>query len=223
MDQKVKWIFFDLGWTIVDEAPAHLERLQKTQSLLTGFGIPSSIDELESLVQRSAAEFVESPYRGMLSKLVITNDQRNKILEEARYNHSLEVLFPGVSELLMELKKNRNLGIIANQSRGAAKRLEALGILNHLSLVLSSTEVGLSKPDPRIFKHALEKAECQPGDAIMVGDRLDNDVSPAKKMGFGTIRVLQGYSRAQVPRDEFEKPDKTVNAIGDVLAVLEKV
>jgi FMN phosphatase YigB (HAD superfamily) len=41
----------------------------------------------------------------------------------------------------------------------------------------------------------------------MVGDRLDNDIRPAKQLGWQTIRALQGFAWVQVPRDADEEPD----------------
>jgi ribonucleotide monophosphatase NagD (HAD superfamily) len=50
----------------------------------------------------------------------------------------------------------------------------------------------------------------------MVGDRLDNDIAPAKRLGMQTIRVLQGFARHQRPRSAAEEPDHTIRAIADL-------
>jgi hypothetical protein len=41
-------------------------------------------------------------------------------------------------------------------------------------------------------------------------DRLDNDIRPARLLGWETIRVAQGFARFQLPRDLWEEPDRTV-------------
>ena len=77
----------------------------------------------------------------------------------------------------------------------------------------------MSKPDPVIFRLALDAADCAPADAVMIGDRLDNDIRPAKVLGFATVRVLQGPGRLQQPRDPAETPDATAADL-DALAAL---
>jgi FMN phosphatase YigB (HAD superfamily) len=44
----------------------------------------------------------------------------------------------------------------------------------------------------------------------MIGDRLDNDIRPAKVLGWLTVRLTQGFHRFQSPRDRLEKADRTV-------------
>jgi len=52
----------------------------------------------------------------------------------------------------------------------------------------------------------------------MVGDRIDNDIGPAKSQGWNTIRVRQGFSRFQRPRGPGEVPDMTIEKIGELSA-----
>ena len=58
--------------------------------------------------------------------------------------------------------------------------------------MIASAEEGVSKPDPRIFEIALGRADCKAEHAVMIGDRIDNDVVPAKKMGMKTVWIRQG-------------------------------
>jgi len=44
----------------------------------------------------------------------------------------------------------------------------------------------------------------------MIGDRVDNDIRPARLQGWRTIRILQGFARFQSPRDRFDEADATV-------------
>ena len=63
----------------------------------------------------------------------------------------------------------------------------------YISNCLCSFELGLEKPDPAIFQLALERARCSPSQAVMIGDRLDNDIRPARLLGWKTIRIMQGF------------------------------
>jgi FMN phosphatase YigB (HAD superfamily) len=67
----------------------------------------------------------------------------------------------------------------------------------YISTCLCSFELGLEKPDPAIFKLALDHAGCAASQAVIIGDRLDNDIRTARLLGWKTIRVLQGFARFQ--------------------------
>ena len=54
----------------------------------------------------------------------------------------------------------------------------------------------------------------------MVGDRVDNDVAPAKKLGMKTVCVKQGIHKLNTPKNEFEVPDYTVDTIEELLNIL---
>ncbi len=57
----------------------------------------------------------------------------------------------------------------------------------------------------------------------MVGDRLENDMAPAKMLGFKTIRIVQGIARFQRPRNEYERPDISVRRIEDILDAVRRL
>jgi len=86
-----------------------------------------------------------------------------------------------------------------------------------ISICLSSTEAGLEKPDPAIFQLALSRAICKPSQAVMIGDRLDNDVRPARLQGWKTIRIAQGFARFQSPRDSFDEADVTIANVKELV------
>jgi len=98
---------------------------------------------------------------------------------------------PGAAGMLGRLASagGVRLGLIANQGREARDRLDALGWLGAFGVVVFSEEVGRYKPDPDLFRHALGLAGAEPGECLMVGDRLDNDIAPAAALGMATAWV----------------------------------
>ena len=94
-------------------------------------------------------------------------------------------------------------------------------VCNHyFDVVTASAEAGYEKPDLRIFRLALEQAGCNPQNAIMVGDRLENDIVPARQLGMKTIWVRQGFAKYQSVEKECEKPDYIIENIGEIVKVL---
>jgi putative hydrolase of the HAD superfamily len=80
------------------------------------------------------------------------------------------------------------LGVITNgNTEQQRKKLKTLGLTERLSMVVTSEEAGVAKPDPRIFRRASEQAAVKPTHCYYVGDRLDTDAQAAAQAGFSGI------------------------------------
>ena len=78
----------------------------------------------------------------------------------------------------------------------------------------------MAKPDKKIFEMALNRAGCRPERAMMIGDRIDNDIIPAKKLGMKTIWIKQGFGKYWNITNDEEKADYEVDnltAICDIV------
>ena len=89
-------------------------------------------------------------------------------------------------------------------------------MLKYIDLVVASAEEGVAKPDLRIFRIALERAACKPEEAVMVGDRIDNDIIPAKKLGMKTVWIKQGFGGYAELKTVEEQPDYIVNTLAEI-------
>jgi HAD superfamily hydrolase (TIGR01549 family) len=216
---RPSFIFFDLGCTLVDEDPAHRVRLADASRILSQRGLRVSVDQLLLESERASEAFARYPIVGALERLGVPEALALELRAAARYDHRHERLYSGVPQLLTTLAGSFRLGVIANQSLGAEQRMRQYGIRDFFSVVAASAELRLSKPDEAIFRWALDRAGCTPADALMVGDRLDNDIAPAKRLGMRTVRVRQGIARRQAPRRPEEIPDWTIDAIADLAGV----
>jgi putative hydrolase of the HAD superfamily len=67
--------------------------------------------------------------------------------------------------------------------------LDEHGLLPHLEFCAFSNEVGSPKPDPLMFRTALEAIETEPSDAVHVGDLLRTDIWGARSVGMKSIRI----------------------------------
>ena len=63
---------------------------------------------------------------------------------------------------------------------------------------------------------ALERAGCKPEEAVMIGDRVDNDIIPAKALGMRTVWIKQGFGKYWVMKDKSERPDYMVNSLMEI-------
>jgi putative hydrolase of the HAD superfamily len=67
--------------------------------------------------------------------------------------------------------------------------LRATGVLDFIDAVVTSAEVGEAKPSPRVFERALALARVDPGEALHVGDKVDNDVAGAAAAGVRGVLI----------------------------------
>jgi 5'-nucleotidase len=94
----------------------------------------------------------------------------------------------GAESLLNTLKGKSKLGVISNGFGNMQRvRIEKLGFQDHFHFVITSEQVGVAKPDPKIFLHAFETMKHPPRDKIlMVGDALDADILGGINAGIDT-------------------------------------
>lgn len=205
MLDNIRWLFFDVGSTLVDESIAYEKRLRN---------VAEAANVTFEYVYETAIEFYKQNKKGDLETIKLLKKEKPKWCKEA------EILYADTEECLKILNKKYKIGIIANQSLGTEKRLENFGILKYIDLVISSAEEGVAKPDRRIFEIALERSGCKPENAIMIGDRIDNDIIPAKEMGMKTIWIKQGFGKYWKITNEKEKADFTVDTLTEICNLL---
>ena len=180
---KVKWLFFDVGTTLVDEEKAYDYRVYE---MIQGTNI--TFEEFNS----KRIEFATQGLDGNSAAI------KELGLKKSPWPSEKEILYDDTIELLEYLKSKRyKLGIIANQKQGLKNRLEKFGVLKYFDIVLASEEVGVSKPNRKIFELALSKVNCKANECFMIGDRLDNDIVPANQIGIKTIWIRQGLTKYQ--------------------------
>jgi HAD superfamily hydrolase (TIGR01549 family) len=208
--QDARWLFFDLGNTLISEEMATECRIQELVSSLERYGTHRTIEEVRAAFRKASEEFAPRLITGAIEKLIDDLECRQLIEAEARYQKELEAPYEGAEQTLRMLSSRYQIGIIANQSAGTEERLTKWGLMPFVSICLSSAEVGLAKPDPAIFQLALSLSGSEPEQAVMIGDRLDNDIRPARLLGWKTIRIAQGFARCQSPRDGLDEADLTL-------------
>lgn len=214
-----RWLFFDLGYTLINEDAAAAERLRQLSDALQTRGIHAPPADIRAALAAAAARFDPNPFGNAIRAFTQDDEIIRFARKSGRYPKELETPYPQARALLERLSQRYNLGVIANQPPGTAERLANYGLADYFAVCVSSGDAGVSKPDPAIFRLALDAAECAPADAVMIGDRLDNDIRPAKALGFAAVRVLQGPGRLPQPRDPAEAPDATAADL-DALAAL---
>ena len=81
----------------------------------------------------------------------------------------------------------------------------------------------MDKPEHKFFIHAMREVGCTPEEAVMVGDRIDNDIIPAKELGMHSIRVRTGYFAADTAKNDAEVADVEINCLPEIIDAMKKI
>ncbi len=203
----LRWLFFDMGSTLIDENACVEARLR---AVAEAAGLPP--DEARFRIETLARAGCAFAVSALAQELDVPLPP---------WPRELERPFPDAAKVLEQMHGRFRLGIIANQSPGTAERLQKWGLLSFFDVIAASAEEGVSKPDPEIFRRALERAGCAPHEAVMIGDRLDNDILPAKRLGMRTVWVRQGWGGVAEVVPEEARPDWSVRGLSELGALSE--
>jgi HAD superfamily hydrolase (TIGR01509 family) len=129
-----------------------------------------------------------------------------------------------MAELLAELRaQGMRLGLAANQPAAVLQRLDRHGMGRYFDHREVSGTLGLQKPDPRLFLSACEALGVPPAACLMLGDRIDNDIAPARSLGMRTVLLRTGRHRAQQPRTWLECADAEATDTAGVRSALRRL
>lgn len=204
----IKWLFFDLGGTIYDES---LSDKQRIDNLIEKADLGITYNDFYVQMQKAAAHYAPSPFTTARNSIGISVNEP--------YSNEREFLYPNALNVINVLSKSYNLGIIANQPPNTLERLKKDGLYDLFEICLLSECENLFKPDEYFFTRALEEADCLPSEAVMIGDRLDNDIFPAKRVGMRTVRIVQGLYSVQKPLNESYVADYQINELNDLISL----
>lgn len=141
-----------------------------------------------------------------------------KLIEDIRRLHFEN--FPqheikGTRGVLEKLHERYKLAVISNTMSGVSRNfLDKSGLSNYFDLVVLSCDIGIRKPDPRIFLYTLEKLEVDPSEALHVGNSMMYDVAGAKGVGMGVVWIVNKGEELT------HQPDYIVSSVLDLLEVV---
>ncbi len=202
-----KAVFFDFGDTLASTNPPFLQRIAMA---LREAGMNITDSEFEHAYHRADYEL----YKKHINKGGITPDEHRKWFFPLLYEHleefrdkSVDVaelrsrvrvemskisftreVLPGAKGLLSFLKQEGFVvAIISNNDGRTAQKCDEVGIRDFFDLILDSTELGLIKPDERIFRFALERLDIAAGDAVHIGDLYGADILGGLNAGLDVV------------------------------------
>jgi HAD superfamily hydrolase (TIGR01509 family) len=115
------------------------------------------------------------------------------------------------------------LGVIANQPSQVRVAMERDGLVGFFEVWGVSDDLGLHKPDPALFRRTLELAGVAGERTVMVGDRLDYDMRPARAAGMHTVWLLRGEAPDDPTPAQLAEPDVVIEELQQLPDVLDEL
>ena len=219
MTGPVTFVFLDIGGVLYDDR-VYADALRRALRE-AGAVFDDEEYEAEYAACRSAQN---GSFRRRLATRFLGPDADLEALERLAWKHWAYppgVLFADVVPALDALRAaGYGLGVIANQPTQVRSALERDGLVPYFQVWGVSEDLGLQKPDPALFVHAVRTAGVRPSETAMVGDRLDYDILPAKEAGMRTVWVLRGEAPDRPTPEQLARPDVAVEDLRGIVAVI---
>ena len=128
---------------------------------------------------------------------------------------------PHAKRVLTQLKKQFKLALVTNvlpttSTERIHELLRRAELYDFFDVILVSSEVGISKPEPRIFEIVLKGLNVVPEEAVMVGNTISTDIFGGNRVGLKTV-LFQPEQEYQ--RSEWETPDHTIHSLKELLNI----
>jgi HAD superfamily hydrolase (TIGR01662 family) len=197
----LSWVAFDVGETLVDETRMWGERADR-------LGIP----RLGFFAALGAVIEARRPHREVYALLGHAPPAPDDWWADLRDSD----LYPDAAPTLAELRRRGyRVAIVGNQPRGAAAALRRLGAA--ADLVATSEHWGVAKPAPGFFARLTAETGAAAREIAYVGDRVDNDILPAKAMGLAAVFVRRGpWGIVQAAWPEAAAADLRLENLGEL-------
>lgn len=223
-----KFIYFDLDDTLLDHKSAEVAAFGDVHQKFDLFA-GTTADRLAEVYGD-----VNSRQWGLYSRGKVTRDelQRNRFeltlqqldLDASRYeeigtfymqcyrNHWQWI--DGAQKVYQQVREKYPVGILTNGfAETQRKKFEKFDLYESASQTVISEDVGVLKPDPKVFAHATNLAQVEPTEILYVGDSFSSDIEGGSTFGWNTAWFTsngdpQKHQKADLVFDEFEELTK---------------
>jgi len=230
-------VLFDLDDTLHDDTATYrraAERVAMDIAAECGVDAPRLLDayveQAEAFWKNLAADQLATPLGGVRTSMWRAALERSGASVEGglaercadaynRYRKEHLRLWPGALDLLKGLRaRGVRLGLLTNGfAETHREKIVLLQLEQAFDEVFIADEMGMLKPDPRLFRLACERLGTAPEASAMVGDRYNRDVRGA--LDVGMFAVWLNVRHEAVP-DGAPAPDAVVYALADVEGAL---
>lgn len=205
MFTSIPWIFFDLDdtiWNFSANSTLSLHKLYEISPILRK--LFKSVEEFIEIYHRYNSLMWDLYSKGLVSTKELKVERWRRTLSTRQFEvltavceeldtNYLDILaegtemIPGIKDMLKRLQKKYMLAVLSNGfSKTQYKKLRFSGLDQYITRTMVSEEIGINKPNPKIFEYAINETGATPP-FLMVGDHPETDIYGAMKAGWNVI------------------------------------
>ncbi len=209
----IRAVFFDVGETLVDET-----RLYRDYAMRMGVSYEYFLEKIEEGMA------LREPVRNVFARVKPGFDfaaaRAQRDAEGKKFVIGPQDIYADAAHTLAALKASGYfIGIVGNQPATAEAMLRDSGLV--ADFVATSEGWGVAKPEPAFFQKVIEAAGMDPHRIAYVGDRVDNDVLPARAAGLWPILIRRGpWGRAHWGWPEAEHAHLRIESLAELPKLL---
>ncbi|MFE3222904.1 HAD family hydrolase [Nocardia sp. NPDC059228] len=177
-------VVFDVGETLVDET-------REYGTWADWLGVPRhTFAAVFGAVIASGQDYREA-FQVFQPGFDLTKERQARADAGQPESYGEEDLYSDVRPALTKLREMGVwVGIVGNQTVRSGRILRSLNLPT--DFIATSDDWGVEKPSVEFFERVVEVAPCGADEIVYVGDRIDNDVAPAKRVGMRTAYLQRG-------------------------------
>jgi HAD superfamily hydrolase (TIGR01549 family) len=213
MSMPIRAVFFDVGETLIDE-----RRLYADYAMRMGVTYAFFMDRIEAAMR--AREPIRNVFAAVKPGFDFKAARAQRDAEGKTFVIGPHDLYADAADALKALKaRGYFVGIVGNQPTSAEVMLRASGL--PADFIATSDGWGVAKPDPAFFAKVIDAAGLEPKQIAYVGDRVDNDVLPARAAGMCTFLIRRGpWGRAQWNWPEAREAHHKIESLSEICELL---
>lgn len=225
---KTTTVLLDAGGVILDESEHEQIRAEIAVGVLNTIVPEYSLRHYYSDVEEAVNCFCPSVYQYVFWK-ALNRDMSlfdrlyaSYLAEWKKRKPPLKLTY-GLEAELKAISEDFKIGIAGQYGQELLQLLEQHSILECFTYRLTQDDLATTKPDLRFYESIVKRSGLDPKECVMVGDRIDKDVIPAKLLGMKTILIRVGLHINQQPRIPFEVPDAELTSISGLAEAILKL
>ena len=209
----IRAVFFDVGETLVDE-----RRLYADYAMRMGVTYEFFMERIEAAM--ADRQPVKNVFAAVKPGFDFKAARAQREAEGKKFVIGPEDIYHDAADALSALKaRGYFIGIVGNQPVTAEAMLRESGLA--ADFIATSEGWGVAKPDPTFFAKVIDAAGMDPHHIAYVGDRVDNDVLPARASGMWPILIRRGpWGRAQWSWPEAEEAHHRIESLRELPELL---
>jgi len=218
----IKYILLDIDDTLFPSTEFSSLARRNAINAMISMGLEGDAESLNerltAIIEKKGSNYPKH-FDDLCKELKIKKPGRYIAAAVAAYHNTKTAIqpFPTVPLTLLKLKQKGYRLYVATNGSSIKQwdKLIRLRIALYFDGVFVSEEIGQEKSEP-FYRKILEKLGAEPQECLMVGDREDADIIPAKKAGIRTVRILSGKYAGTPSNADF-----TIKNVSELIPILQ--